>query len=105
MKGVGESVANAELGKLARGGEEILVYLFDIAAHALADLVDQLIHLAIRTLHDQLDSPIREVANVASDVVTQGDILHCVSKANALHVTREIAGLAMKRLGRVHGGA
>src|SRR4051812_23478070 len=96
---------DAELCKLAGGGEKVGVHFLHVSAHAIADLIHQFVHFIVWPFHDQLNATIREVADVSADVVAEGDVLDCVAEADALDMTGKVAGFAMGDLRRGHRGS
>src|SRR5205814_5386863 len=96
------SVPDAELCKLACGGEQVGVHFLHVFAHAIADLIHQLVHLGVRAFHDQFDAAIREVADVPANVVAEGDVLDGVAESDTLDMAGKVAGFAMGDLGRGH---
>ena len=56
----------------------------DVVLHALLNRANQSVSILIRTLHDQLNSPVVEVPDVAGDVELPGHRVSGVTKTNAL---------------------
>jgi hypothetical protein len=81
-----ESMPDGESFEFARGGHFSGVNLFDEAVHFAANFGGELLDLAGGAFHDDLDAPVRQVSDIAVDVVLDGEILNRIAEPNPLHI-------------------
>jgi hypothetical protein len=94
-----DSVLDTEPVELPGGRGGVGFYFADVAVHAIFDVFEELVHVGVWAFHDEFDSAIGEVADVAEDVVLEGDVLDGVAEADALDAAGEVADATMHQGG------
>ena len=65
-----------------------LNFLYELV-HLVADVGHQLVHFGLRAFHEQFDAAIGKVADVAVDVVAEGEVFDREAKPDALDAAGE----------------
>jgi hypothetical protein len=79
-----------EVIEFAGGGECLAIDLLDVLVHPAIDAVDDLFHLLGGAFHDQFDSAVGEIPDIAEHVMAHGDVLDGVAETHALNSAGEM---------------
>jgi hypothetical protein len=91
----GLTMADIKAVEFAGGGSGMGFDPTQIAGHLLLDRFHYVVHLLLVPFHDQLDAAIGQIADIALDVVPQGDVLSRVTEAHPLNVPAEVVGTTL----------
>ena len=78
-------MSNGKAMKFAGGWGKLLFELTDIGIHFLFERINESRQFAIGPFHHQFDATIRQVSDIAANVVLQSDILSGVPESNPLN--------------------
>jgi hypothetical protein len=84
------SVLDMEMIEFPGRGKRVELDILDVLIHAMADAVDDLLHLLRGAFHEQFDSTVREVTHKPEDIMAQGDVFHGIPEADTLNAAGEM---------------
>jgi hypothetical protein len=82
---------DVEVLELARSRHVDEVDVLDEAIHLLADGVIDLVHVLVRTFHNQFNAAIRKILDIAVDVIALSNILNGIPEPDPLYAAAETA--------------